>query len=728
MVFPYVTGKNFAFRILTEITAFFWIGLITINKKYRPHNSSLFLSVLLFSFIVGLADLLGVSPYNSFWSNYERMEGYITILHLVLYFMILRTVLRTRGDWILFFNALLVASFFVSLYSLLAPAAAGKTAFWMEYGDRIYGPAGNPPFLAAYLLLCIFIAFLSLANVKNTFLKAFYVSLVLIHSIVIYLTATRGAIVAGIVGLTLLVMFAVFDRRRSFYSRKIRTAILIALIISGIVILLLSMASHNSDFLQYDKTLSRFDDIFSSNSVKARLHTWELAWNAFKERPFLGWGQENFIGIYTVNRIPFTGTQVWLDRAHNIIMEWLISAGIPGLISYLAIFGTAFFMIRKKYHDSFISKQESVVIVTSLISYFFQDLFTFDTINSYFIVFALLAYIDRVDDIRGIPDLNGHSDTADKSSNFRLLGVISVLSLLGVSASIYYTQFKPMRESQTIIQIANNISRYKSYSPLLADFNKALSFGTFGNSDIRGRMYLTARSILERKLINQEGAMNFIAATVKELETGRADNGHNLEYLTDVIRLYTKIASYDSSFIPVAEGLVRRCIQLNPDYEWLYFALADIYKSKKEFKRAFEMVNKMVMLDPENDSKQFELVLAAISAQNNKIAGSALEEIKKIRVGGKINTGRDLISVLKRYELYRMAHAYLQVEEYEMAVKYFAQVVSRNPRSALARIDLAEAYFMSGDKDNALKEARKAAEIDPERYHIRAEMFKKLNN
>ena len=104
MVFPYITGKNFAFRIIIELAAVFWISLLASNKDFRPKNSLITISVLLFTFIVGLSDIFGVSPYNSFWSNYERMEGYITILHVTLYFIIIKSILKTKNDWKGFFG------------------------------------------------------------------------------------------------------------------------------------------------------------------------------------------------------------------------------------------------------------------------------------------------------------------------------------------------------------------------------------------------------------------------------------------------------------------------------------------------------------------------------------------------------------------------------------------------------------------------------------------------
>ena len=39
MLFPYITGKNFAFRIVVEIAAAAWLLLMIINKEYRPKKS-----------------------------------------------------------------------------------------------------------------------------------------------------------------------------------------------------------------------------------------------------------------------------------------------------------------------------------------------------------------------------------------------------------------------------------------------------------------------------------------------------------------------------------------------------------------------------------------------------------------------------------------------------------------------------------------------------------------
>src|SRR4030065_1409954 len=147
--FPYIAGKNFAFRIVIELAAALWLVLIRFKKEYRLQNSKIMFSILVFTFIVGLADIVGVNPYNSFWSNYERMEGYITILHLVLYFSILKSIMRTWRDWTVFLNLLLIAGAFACVYAIAMPSVAPR--YVIEYGGRKSGTMGNPPFFAFFL-------------------------------------------------------------------------------------------------------------------------------------------------------------------------------------------------------------------------------------------------------------------------------------------------------------------------------------------------------------------------------------------------------------------------------------------------------------------------------------------------------------------------------------------------------------------------------------------------
>lgn len=723
MPFPYITGKNFAFRIVVEIAAVFWITLISMSKKYQPDNSVMFLSILTFTFITGLADLLGVNPYRSFWSNYERMEGYITILHLALYFIIIRSVLQTRKDWLLFFNIILSVSFIVSLFSLSLPTATKGSRFWMEYDTRIYGTLGNPPFLAAYMLLTIFIGLITFLNTKKKYLKTYYIFIIILNAVVIYLTATRGAILSGFIGLIIMGVFYVSTTIRRQKWKSINTAITIAIIICLAAVTVTSLTSHKTS--KRDITLSRLASMSSDDSVKARLDSWKMAWNGIKKRPMLGWGQENFIGIYTVNPVLFNGEQIWTDRAHNIVIEWLINAGILGLLSYIAILVAAVYTIRKKYMAKLLSKEESITIATAFFVYFLQNLFTFDTINTYFIFFALMAYIDVIGTDKNRASSFSEAAMDTKRTTLKSLGLTLIASLIFI-VIFYFGNYRPIDESIRISHVNKSVSEYKSFSTLLKDLKNASALNTFGDNDIRANMEYISNYIIANELFSSEGALEFIKQTVIDMESGILENYYNLEYLTNVISLNKRIAVYETALVSKSELLIKACMKINPRYEWLNYALADIYKLKKEYIKMFEIVNNMASLDHHNDQKQMKLALAAIFMKKEDIANNALKEINKIRGATEddIASGK---SLLEPSELYLIVQAYQEVQDFQKVIYFLSQWNVINPNRAKTHFDLANAYLNLADEKNALKEIKKAAELDTSRYGALVENIDLLN-
>ncbi len=723
VLFPYITGKNFAFRILVEFAAALWVPLILAYKQYRLNNSPMLISILFFTFIIGLADIFGVSPYNSFWSNYERMEGYITILHLALFFMIISSVLRCKKDWIIFFNFFVVVSLIASSYALIASLQDTKSPqFAMIYGQRIYGTIGNPTFLASYLMLSIFIACILIFNTLRRSLKFFYIMLISINTIAIYYSSSRGSILAVVIGVGMMGLIIIFEKINPSGEKLIRKAVLS--LIGILIILSVSFLSfRNADIIKQDRTLSRFATIFSDDSAQSRINTWKLAWEGIKERPILGWGQENFIGIYTVNPIPLSNEQLWFDRAHNIVIDCLVNAGILGLFSYLAIYGAVYYVLWKVFQKKTIPKNEALIIVTALNVYFIQNLFTFDTINSYLLFIALLAYLDNIYYMKEATQLNEFDD-----SNKAIIKSIYLIlpSLLLFSIVFYQVNYKPFKESK-FIHIITSSNNDNSYLNILDDLKSALSLKTFGDDKIRQVMSSMSFSILHPDYLKQPGALDFIEKTVEELEKGIDKNRFNLEYLTDVILLYNHISRYEPSFIDHTESLIRACINLNPRYERPYFMLADSLARKKDYEEAVDIASNIAAQVPVSSEKYFELALIAILSSRDDIASSALEKVKAIRMTEYNYSSADKKNPLEIGELRRLAQTYMDTNRFYDAILYYQQLIAylqeNSPQAARIHYSLANIFHIVGDRENAVKEVKKAAEIDPENFAVQVAPF-----
>ena len=115
MFFPFITGKNFAFRIIVEIIFAGWIVLAWREAQYRLRFSWIFAALTALVGVVIVADVFGEDFMRSFWSNYERMDGLITRLHLFMLFAVSGSVMNAKWLWIRFLQTSVGASVAVSL-------------------------------------------------------------------------------------------------------------------------------------------------------------------------------------------------------------------------------------------------------------------------------------------------------------------------------------------------------------------------------------------------------------------------------------------------------------------------------------------------------------------------------------------------------------------------------------------------------------------------------------
>lgn len=66
--------------------------------------------------VLGISTIGSVDSLRSFWSNYERMEGYVLFLHLGAFFLVAGAVMKYHvGWWKWFFRASLGMSVIVGL-------------------------------------------------------------------------------------------------------------------------------------------------------------------------------------------------------------------------------------------------------------------------------------------------------------------------------------------------------------------------------------------------------------------------------------------------------------------------------------------------------------------------------------------------------------------------------------------------------------------------------------
>src|SRR3989338_8450750 len=334
LFFPFITGKNFAFRILVEVIAGAWLALVLINPAYRPKRSALLGAFALFVVVVALADALGVYPFKSFWSNYERMDGWITLVHLFLYFVVASSALNTEKLWRAFWHVSLAVSAVVGVYGLLPLAGVASLNPGFSSAARIDATLGNPIYLAAYMLFNIGIAAALWARAWQESLSGgrlwpslLYGGIIAFDASALFLTGTRGAMLGLVAGVLVAALAAALSSREG--RRAAALALAGVLLLGGGFFL-----SREQSWIQRVPSLQRLATIsLDDSTTKARFYNWGMAWQGVKERPILGWGQENYAIVFDKYYDPrMYAQEQWFDRVHNIVFDWLVAAGFVGLL------------------------------------------------------------------------------------------------------------------------------------------------------------------------------------------------------------------------------------------------------------------------------------------------------------------------------------------------------------------------------------------------------------
>jgi len=439
LLFPFITGKNFLFRVLVLITALLVAYIIFTTRKITSVNTpthKIFAGLIA---MLGIAAFLAENTTRSLWSNFERMEGWFTHALLFLLFVLLYNLVVTAKEWRNLFKVSLVANIYILCFAAMQYFGATQTF----QGNRLDATLGNSTYLAGYFLFYFFILLWLLGTTKQVFARYIYGVLAFINVMFIFLSLTRGGMLGIIIaGFLMLVLFMV--RKTEFPIMK---KISIGLMGVGIILAGLFFTFKNSTFIQTTPALQRLSTISASDwTAQSRFYIWQMSYEGFKERPLFGHGQDNFLYVFSKHFDPRMGAyEPWYDRSHNVFFDWLIAGGILGLIGYLALYGVSFFVlwVRKNAKEVF-GESERIIWTGFLVAYFIFNLFVFDNIVSYILFVFILAYLTW----RSYADKIALNNTVSKEVSGGVAVLLIIIGLFGIVFLVY----KPWSTAKNLIQ------------------------------------------------------------------------------------------------------------------------------------------------------------------------------------------------------------------------------------------------------------------------------------
>ncbi len=680
--FPFITGKAFFFRILVEIAVCAWVVLAFLDKEYRPRFSWIGGVVLAFTLWMFVADCFAINPMKAFWSNFERMEGWVLLIHLFGFFVVASSVLRVEKKWRAWFLASLGVSVVVSLYAILQVAGVLQIH---QGSTRIDATFGNSAYLAIYFLFNVFIAlWLAFSSKdesgksdKQKWLKWSLITLAAVEAVLIFLTETRGAIL-GLVGALALVALLVSLTAGKRFRRFAMGAFAGILILSGIFYL-----ARNSSVVQQNHVLHRIASISPADG-QTRFTIWHIAFQGVAERPIVGWGQEGFNYVFSKYFDPSLYQQeAWFDRAHNAFIDWLIAGGVPAFILYLSLFVSAIILLWKR---SELARSERIFLTAALVGYACHNLFVFDNLYSYIYFFAILALIDS----QIARPFAFFEHTPELSAEDGTLYALPV-ALVAACTLIWTVNVSGINTSSKLIAALS--TQGNDLPTSIALFEDLAAHPSFASQEIREQLVSYESSVVQNSSATNEEKQKVASLAISEMQKQTAEYPLDVREHLELFVAYRTAGDNEN-----ASKEMETAIKLSPKKEttWIQagvfeMAIGNIQMAQADFNVAY-------LLGP-----QFSELAAYAAAGDIMVGDKTTGDKLLLGAYGTTTVDSDILAV-----------AYYRTKDWQRLINLWVLRVNNANASVQTWFGLASAYYVSGDTLGAVKVIKEAVQKYPE--------------
>ena len=750
---PHDWGKSISFRIIFSVLIFLFLWQIVSKKisisylESKIKSSSVLIYLLLSLFFVYLlATIFSVNSHFSLWGDPNREGGFVNFSFYI-FFAILAFLIIKKDDW----RKIIDFSIIIGLI-VCAIAIFQKFGIFSKYlipvPDKPVSVMGNPILLSIYLLLMSFLPISFGIIEKNKIKKIIYIfSATLFFLMVFFLTQTRGTYLGFFVGFSFFFFFYP-KKTKVFQGIKIYGALFLVLLILGMFSLKVYLDNNLYIYqklpVSVSEPLDRALGLFEGTKItEARVSVWKISLDAFKEKPILGYGPENFViafDKYYDPSLPKIGQITpgddlieWFDRAHNFVFDIAIAGGVVALIIYISIFAVLIWYLQKiKYRDKEpeynFNNSDTIIahgLQATFLGYLTSLFSAFDSVSTYIIFFFLVGYALHL-----IGSIN--LQTKNELTNNKKLEIFSnnlynykiiIFSSLSVALVwfVWSYNLKPLYLNKEI-----NIALFYSTLRQERACEKALNiidriYPSTQSSIINNYLGQKSTSIIYKcsdKLKNKkpEELVNQIIDIIdKNIEK-------NPQYVTNWILRgeYTGILIKEKNketenvFVLTeetkrlkdeADFYFGKALQLSPRRQLILKDLADVNIATGEYRAAQENLQKCIDLNPSYSRCYWYLAL-------NNGYQKKYEEFKKfLEIAKEKNYG-----VESPESLQELVNMYIRNNDYQGLSETYPRLITltQDPlERAQLHASLAATYKELGEKEKAIQEVLKIKEIIP---------------
>ncbi len=691
-LFPFITTKVIFFRVLIEIALSCYVLLAVRESKFRPRWTQLTIAVSVFFTIITIASLFGINFYKSFWGNIERGEGLLTLYHVFAFFFLLIQVFKSKQMWHWFINVAIFVSVITGVYALLQYLDSDSVI--NGGASRLSSTIGNAAFYAGYLAMNVILSVWMFVKQRNILWRLYYGAVILFELFILVETETRGAFL-GLLSAVILssLIYAFLSKQKN--SKKIAIGIILGIVVlSGLI-----FAQKDSSFVQEVGILRRITTIsFNDITTQSRLLTWDSSWQGLKDRPLLGYGVENynvaFNKYFHAEIFRDAGSQIWFDRAHNIVFDIAVTSGIVGLLSYLAIF---IFALKVLYrHMKKTGDIASFALSTGFLSaYFIQNLFVFDVLATYITFFLFLAFIVWIEQ-GDSEEIEVPLPSKKISPYFPVVVGCVVIILAGMVVKF---NIEPAQANITGVQ-ALILDKQGNKEEAFKMFRKAIDYNTNQSIELRQR-YAELVMNQSRTGDNSQAMSKELNRAIIEIKKSIEEQPENVQHYLFLMMLYNASDQFDANRSNLVLSLGEKALELSPTRPQIYYEIGQAYIAQGKNIEAVNAFESALKLQPKSIESQWNLTAAYYLINEVDKAQEQLDAM--------IENGYNPYT---RINLQRRISVLALAKNWNEIIKLYKELIKLDPENSEWVARLAATYKQSGNNDKARETAILLRELD----------------
>jgi len=562
--------------------------VIKMSKKYFYIPAI----VLLFSLI---SLLWSIDPQVSFWGTADRQLGWLAEFYFFMFFcflalnMVLAKDKDKKVDRLILVAGL--SSFIVSVYAI-SQFFGYDFLTWEEPAfltKRSVSTLGQPNFLGSFLIIVIPLMAYFIKKTSKKWLKILAFVFLICDLMALVCSGSRGAWVGLFIAVTVALFWFYFKNNKKIFFSGLGAVIIIIVILLG----------GNNVFSQ------RFKSAFNLNSGSSsvRVSLWGASLKAINSR-FYGYGLENQVEAirpyYKPDWAILNKVNVTFDRAHNIILDKLLTIGIPGLLLWL-IFCLFVFRLLKNNIKNNNNNNLAQMLFVSLLAYLISLFFNFSVVvtNIYFwTLIAILVSFDYKEQLK-----EGLTIKKFQPVCLAIVLPIAILVFLGINREIknlmadyYFSEAKKFFYQDEIPASVLTFSYLDEERPVYNDYKYqfiGLVFDNYNDFKDESSKYIAKQQI--KKYLS-------------ELDDVK---GESFDYALAQAQALTLMENFSE-----ADIYFSKLQQKSPYYPNVYFKLAEAKEYQSNFNEAQKYYNQVLELLPDENLVNSDINLRAL--QNYK--------------------------------------------------------------------------------------------------------------